>query len=288
MLNNPATRVQASFSSLTAKLKANIAAGKLIDSRHAKALAALVAAEEVRPFKTQGAASKSAGHALLDELKQAVGDKLEPIVTTRKGSDGGHITGKESSQHAGPCELVRYDEQEKCPNKTLHHVVPDHVFRAPNKQGQKGAYYKSDNDIIKVPQRHQGLCICVQGAYKHSSKDDESISRKALGHDRFLSNLGEHGLIHYAVDTVEAWLGTIGKPQGTTTLGQMEDAGAWAAGLVTGCDANDLKKQLREHHKKEHGLDPDIRVRADPSGRRFEAPKFDLMGKPDKANGHKR
>ena len=57
-----------------------------------------------------------------------------------------------------------------------------------------------------------------------------------------------------------------GRTKGTATLGEMEDLGARVVGKITGCDPGDLKKQLRDYHKK-NGLGSNTKVRADPWGR---------------------
>jgi len=109
-------------------------------------------------------------------------------------------------------------------------------------------------------------------------------NRKKQG-KQFLPKLAEHGLIHHALDAAEALLGAIGNPKGTTTLGEMEDIGAWSVSLVTGCDANDLKKQLRKHHGGDpFNLEPSTRVRADPYGKRRDVPGASIMGKPSENN----
>ncbi len=49
-----------------------------------------------------------------------------------------------------------------------------------------------------------------------------------------------------------------------------------SAGMVTGCDPKDLKRQLREHHQK-NGLPESTRLRADPFGKN-PPPKGTPMG----------
>lgn len=82
---------------------------------------------------------------------------------------------------------------------------------------------------------------------------------------RWFSDLAEHGQIHALMDVREGKLGARNTPKGTASLGQLEDAGAFSAGVVTGCDPKDLKRQLRAYHQS-HGLPENTRLRADPYG----------------------
>jgi len=264
-------------------LKAHIAIHGRITTRQANALVAAATVVETPPFSKH---SKPTGQ-VLDEIKKAVENTITPIVKQRNAASGAYITGRGRAEFASRCELIPYSERERCKKGTLHHVVPDHVFRAPDKNGQKGERYKPidfENNKKAIPDHAQGFCICVEGAFKNSATDRTRINRKKQG-KQFLPKLAEHGLIHHALDAAEALLGAIGNPKGTTTFGEMEDIGAWSVSLVTGCDANNLKKQLRKYHGSDpFNLEPNTRVRADPYGKRRDVPGASIMGKPVEDN----
>jgi hypothetical protein len=57
----------------------------------------------------------------------------------------------------------------------------------------------------------------------------------------------------------------------------MEKAGADSVAKVTGCDAEDLQNQVREHHEQSYGMKKDYKVRADPTGKKG-AVDFSQMG----------
>jgi hypothetical protein len=144
--------------------------------------------------------------------------------------------------------------------------VPDHVFKAP---GSGGKPYPGTEKLTHA----NGLCICVGGATKSSGEKGGTVKKanfpKRIG--EWFGALAEHGKIHALMDAQEAALGAANTPKATATLGQLEDAGARSAAMVTGCDAKDLQRQLRDHHKK-NGLPEDTRLRADPYGQNPPAP----------------
>jgi hypothetical protein len=141
-------------------------------------------------------------------------------------------------------------------------VVPDHCFKMPDSQG--GGRYPGTEKITHA----NGLVICVGGATKSTGKEGGNVTKGGfkgkLG--QWFGALADHGKIHALMDAQEGALGAANTPKRTATLGQLEDAGARSAGMVTGCDPKDLKRQLREHHQA-NGLPEDTRLRADPFGR---------------------
>ncbi|MDR1423467.1 MAG: hypothetical protein LBI92_02505 [Azoarcus sp.] len=244
-----------------------------------------------------GAAASATAHAA-DAVADAVeaGEKIDMLspalmwgvgvienVVTKKadrvlggGKGGGYVKRKEQP---GPrCKLGEY--KDGCPSGgTPHHVVPDHVF---HEKGKLGRRYPG------APTHGQGLCICVTGKDKNTAPDGsqtKGIKRKGidLRYIREVWNkLADHGKIHLLVDVHEARLAYMPpRPNGVTTLGKMEKAGASAASRVTGCNRHDLEDQLRAHHKK-LGLEKSVLVRADPMGLLFEGnPPYGIMGKRD-------
>lgn len=136
-------------------------------------------------------------------------------------------------------------------------------FAIPRKQG--GGRYPGTQGITY----QSGLVICVGGATKSSGKEGGSIKRssyKGQGRlSRWFADLAEHGQIHWLMDSQEKAFGLANRPKGTASLGELEDAGAHSAGVVTGCDPKDLKRQLRAYHQS-HDLPESTRLRADPYG----------------------
>lgn len=173
------------------------------------------------------------------------------------------------------CKLRPY--KDKCPKPlTPHHCVPDHCFRAPDRDG--GGMYPGGVSHA------DGLCVCLSGATKSTAaaggrikKDDYPTEKK------WFDALAEHGQVHSKFDKAESDLGAKGDPANSAKLGELEDAAAEAIGDVTGCDKADLKKQMREFHQKK-GLGPDTKLRADPFGQRA-APPANLMGSNATAGG---
>ena len=189
------------------------------------------------------------------------------------GRGGGYARG--TARTDPRCKLRPYSEG--CANgATPHHVVPDHVFRTTSGVRYEGA-----------PGHRDGLSVCVQGKAKHTGADGKPIKRKMFDRARdYVKSLGQHGRIHIRTDSRELWLGLQGTPKGTTTLGQMEAVGARAVAAETGCDPRDLERQLREHHgSSPYNLPSNTRVRADPTGRVFDEPPFEIMGRPNRESG---
>lgn len=208
--------------------------------------------------------------AKLDEmLKKEKPEKPADRKAKSKDDDGVRSQGSSG----GRCKLEIYDKG--CPSgQTPHHVVPDHCFRMPASQG--GAAYPGTERITKG----NGLCICVGGPTKSTGQDGTSVKRAAFKGSnkvaKWFGALAEHGKIHALMDAQEAALGAANNPKRTATLGQLEEAGARSAGMVTGCDPKDLRRQLREHHQK-NGLPESTRLRADPFGKN-PPPKTTAMG----------
>ena len=204
-----------------------------------------------------------------DVLKKDKPQKPSERKAKSKDDDGV----KSAGQDKGRCTLRTY--KEGCPSgQTPHHVVPDHCFRMPDSQG--GNAYPGTERLTHA----NGLCVCVGGPTKSTGKDGGSVKKGAFkGKDRvgkWFGALAEHGKIHALMDAQEAALGAANTPKQTATLGQLETAGALSAGMVTGCDPKDLKRQLREHHQK-NGLPESTRLRADPFGKN-PPPKGTPMG----------
>lgn len=204
-----------------------------------------------------------------DVLKKDKPEKPSERKAKSKDDDGVRSQG----QSRGRCELRPYSKG--CPSgQTPHHVVPDHCFRMPDSQG--GSAYPGTEKLTHA----NGLCICVGGPTKSTGQDGSSVKKGAFkGRDKiakWFGALAEHGKIHALMDAQEAALGAANNPKQTATLGQLEEAGARSAGIVTGCDPADLKKQLRAHHEK-NGLSESTRLRADPFGKN-PPPKNTPMG----------
>jgi len=122
-----------------------------------------------------------------------------------------------------------------------------------------------------------GLCVCVNGATKSTSRSGTNISKEDYSTEKkWFSALADHGRIHALFDKAESDLGKAGKPKNSATLGQLESAAAEAVSEVTGCDEADLKKQMREYHK-DKDMGANQKYRADPYGRR-KAPPYSQMG----------
>ncbi len=160
------------------------------------------------------------------------------------------------------CTLQPYSKP--CPpGQTGHHCVPDHCFK---EAGRGGKAYPG-----AVPHK-DGLCICVSGATKSTGKGGKRIKQGKTPDAKHFAALAEHGRIHKLFDMMEAELGKMGDPPNTAKLGELEDAAAEVIALVTGCDEDDIKKQLRDYHKK-RGLGASTKLRADPFGRRANPPR---------------
>ncbi|RSZ59025.1 DUF4150 domain-containing protein [Massilia atriviolacea] len=162
------------------------------------------------------------------------------------------------------CRLRKFSEH--CPpGQTPHHVVPDHCFKHPTKEGQlyPGGISHAD-----------GLCLCVTGSGKYNDAAGNYITKGSMSDAEHYNILAEHGRMHILTDSAEKLLGLAGNPKYTTTLGQLEDAGATAAAIVKGCDPDDIKDQLRTYHKQ-NGLKADTKWRAEPSGRVAAAKNLD-------------
>jgi hypothetical protein len=193
---------------------------------------------------------------------------------TRRHGAGGRVDGR--GKTGGHCQLKPY-QSNHCPSgETPHHVVPDHVFR------EKGA---SGRRYPHTPAYGEGLTICLEGATKATAKGGGTIQRIRGQIRDYVNKLATHGRVHLRVDSREMRLGLAGHPKGTTTLKQMEHAGAVAVARETGCDEKDIERQLRQYHSRPpYALTGNERVRANPFGRGFDDPPFGIMGRPDRDN----
>jgi hypothetical protein len=172
-----------------------------------------------------------------------------------------HVSTLRPGKGSAKCTLQPYNK--KCPKgQTGHHCVPDHCFKA---AGPGGKPYPG-----AVPHK-DGLCICVSGATKSSGKAGGFVKKAGKSDPKHFAALAEHGRIHKVFDMIEAKLGAKGVPPNTAKLGDLEDAAAEVISVVTGCDEKDIKKQLRNYHKK-RGLKADTKLRADPFGRKPNPP----------------
>jgi hypothetical protein len=200
------------------------------------------------------------------KLRQLEHDAGESIKKARRGKPGGgdkkpgpagdgtKVVGQ--GKGGGRCKLRKY--REGCPSGTPHHVVPDHCFKQP---GKNGKYYPG------AIEHADGLSICVDGRSKsEATKKGEFVSRGKLSAKEHFDSLAQHGRIHVLMDAAELALGEVGNPKYTATLGQLEEKGAASVAAVTGCDRADLEQQLRTYHQSK-GLGTDMRLRADPFGR---------------------
>ncbi|WP_088501831.1 DUF4150 domain-containing protein [Burkholderia ubonensis] len=208
---------------------------------------------EAKALKTE---VKTEAHAAQNEVKQA--ERQAGQSAKRGESSGGkdnvNVPGR--GNDAGRCRLRPY--RDGCPGgATPHHVIPDHCFKQP---GENGAYYPG------AIQHADGLSVCVDGKTKSSAESGGTVKRNGKRLVQYYRELAQHGQIHARFDIIEAGLGKLGKPPGTATLGQLEDVGAGVVSQVTGCNKEDLKRQLREYHQA-RGLSPSTKLRADPFGK---------------------
>jgi hypothetical protein len=157
---------------------------------------------------------------------------------------------------------------------TPHHAVPDHCFKQPGSNGTRYVENFGYGD---------GLAICVTGKTKSSGAQGGRIRGKGKRLIEYYRQLAQHGQIHARFDAIEATLGKIGNPQGTATIGQLEDVGAGVIAKVTGCNKEDLKRQLREKHQAK-GLPANTKLRADPLGSIKNLNHVD-MSVPNKSSG---
>lgn len=160
------------------------------------------------------------------------------------------------------CKLRPYSEG--CEGgKTPHHCVPDHCFK---ERGKAGTYYPGAIEHSK------GLCICVEGATKSSTPEGGHTKKKDhASPEAHIAALAEHGRIHHKFDKLERALGEAGNPKNTASLGELENKAAEVIHEVTGCDKDNLKKQMRDYHQN-NNLGESTRLRADPFGRRANPP----------------
>lgn len=221
---------------------------------------------EARALRTEAKAETTAARNAVRQEERTARPN-----TSSGGRDNVNVPGR--NRDNGRCRLRPY--KERCPNgQTPHHVVPDHCFKQP---GDNGAYY---NGAI----RHgDGLSVCVDGKGKFNTPDGGTTTKTGRRLIQYYPELAQHGQIHARFDIIERGLGKIGTPKGTASLGQLEDIGAGVVSQVTGCNKEDLKRQLREYHQSK-GLPPETKLRADPSGaiKNLDASK---MGVPRRSTG---
>jgi len=220
-------------------------------------VAAVIAAKQLAKKLILDRAKKEAARRLKDELQKKLEKELKDKAqeAARKAAASGAKTtkpkagtpsrgntapkrhkGKKNKKY-GRCELRPFSP-DTCKPLTGHHVVPDRVFRI-------GAR-KTGARIHPGPSENDGLVVCVDG--KNASRTKE------------------HGQIHERYDHAEAALGAMGNPVGTTELIKLEALGAASVGKVTGCNVAKMMADLRTEHQA-MGLDPNMKVRADPWGK---------------------
>lgn len=179
--------------------------------------------------------------------KKAEEEEAEAAAKKKKEEEGGKVNGLDK------CTLRPYKPDTcKAEGKTGHHVVADRAFRLPGNRTGSGR-----KQIPGGLSEGEGLVICLEGK------------------DR--SGKTEHAGAHALYDAAELALGLKGNPPGTTELWKLEAAGAAAAAAVTKCNPAKLMAQLRLYHQA-HGMGPDFKVRADPTGGLTKGMTFkDLM-----------
>jgi hypothetical protein len=154
----------------------------------------------------------------------------------------------ENPPHLKTCQCQLRPYKEGCAGSkggtTPHHCVPDHCFRV---KGTKN-YYQGG-----IP-RVEGLCVCVDGKDKSTTK--------------------QHGKLHQKFDERETGLADA---NASAELGALEDAAVDVIGDETKCDKSDLKVQIRNYHQSK-GLGPKLRFRADPFGTAKVQPSYSAMG----------
>jgi hypothetical protein len=184
----------------------------------------------------------------------AMGDTKNPCNKTAKKveDDCKNKTFKDDKSpaccKAKKCVLAPYGAQPECcepPKRTKHHVVPDHCFRAPPKQG--GGYYHG----IKEMSHGKGLCICVTG-------EDKNEKRK------------QHAKIHKDFDKAED------KKYPKWTFKEAKQEAAKACSKHTGCNKKCLEQQIDQYYKGKGVKDGTV-LRADSGGNRTP-PKLADMG----------
>ncbi len=197
-----------------------------------------------------------------------------------------------------PCKLRTHSAG--CPSPlTPHHCVPDHCWKA---TGRKTSRISLAGAKPPTMGHGSGLCICVDGSGKYSDSsagdkyrqlsdahkdklanlqsagDSKSLAAtfksQGKGHTSgttaIVNNMGKHGQIHHTFDAAENSLAaknrTNGLGKNVATLDQLEDLAAETISKVTGCDKNDLKKQMRDYHHS-CGIRKGTLLRANASGR---------------------
>lgn len=187
-----------------------------------------------------------------DSLAQ--GDKTNPCNKTAQKVETActnktykNDTGKGCCD-AKKCVLSPYGSQPECcgnPQKTKHHVVPDHCFRSPPKLG--GAYYQGITGMSHA----KGLCICVTG-------EDKNEKRK------------QHAKIHKDFDKVED------DNYPTFSFGSAKEEAAKSCAKHTQCNKKCLEHQIEKFYQKK-GVTDKTMLRADSGGNR-EPPAPSKMG----------
>lgn len=202
-------------------------------------------------------------------------------------------------QYFNPCQLRPFHPH-GCPKPlTPHHCVPDHCWKP---RGGSARINLGNTTPATEMSRKDGLCICVDGSGKSSDssagvkyrqlcdtyKDkldnlQNAGDSKALaatfkreandltrGTTTIFANMGSHSKIHHIFDAAEDELAKLNKNatpslgENVATLSQLENLAATVLAKVTGCDAKDLKRQMRSyHHSKGFSGKTLLRARAE-------------------------
>lgn len=179
-----------------------------------------------------------------------------------------------------PCKLRTHSAG--CPSPlTPHHCVPDHCWKP---RGGSARINLGNTTPATEMSFSDGLCICVDGSGKNSDSSageeyaqlcethkDKLDNLQNAGDSKSLAatfesqagshtetttnfnNMGKHGKIHHIFDAAEDNLAQQNQTQGlgknVATLSQLENLAATVIAKVTGCDAEDLKRQMRSYRK---------------------------------------
>lgn len=168
----------------------------------------------------------------------------------------------------GKCKLFPYKERKtKCPKGNAHHAVPDHCWRMGSAtylslgRAMTGPFSRTAIGDIAAQKFEESMSN--DGKYYFSNMDkEEGLAICVEGKGKTLV----HGAIHETFDAEEKKLGEAGNPKWTTQLGKLEDKAAESIAAETGCDPQDLKKQMRDYHQGK-GFKEDTMLRADPYGK---------------------
>lgn len=197
-----------------------------------------------------------------------------PFFRTRDNISTNRNQDNEKNKDEQNCKLFEYRHRKtQCPNGNAHHAIPDHCWRM-------------GNSVYLSLGRAAGNMLPLPGALKTAAADKiaQTFEESMVESGRYYhANMGKqdglsicvegagktliHGAIHTLFDDAEKKLGETGDPKWTAKLGNLEDAAAETISKETGCNKEDIKKQLKTYHVGKN-LGEDTLLRADPFGKK--------------------